>query len=89
MRVCDPREASLPDVGLLVMEDAETGQQLTVDTHDQAFRARFEEAARQREYSLATALRRASVDAFSMSTEDDLVRAIVRMATRRTRRRKH
>jgi uncharacterized protein (DUF58 family) len=89
VRVCDPREASLPDVGLLVMEDAETGQQVTVDTHDRAFRARFEEAARQREYALATSLRRASVDAFSMSTEDDLVRAIVRMATRRTRQRKH
>ena len=43
IRVHDPREATLPDVGPLVMADAETGEQLVVDTHDRAFRARFED----------------------------------------------
>jgi uncharacterized protein (DUF58 family) len=88
VRVRDPREASLPDVGLLVMEDAETGQQLVIDTHDGAFRARFEEAARQREADLAAAFQRAGVEAFPLSTDEDLVRALVRMATRRARRRR-
>src|SRR5262249_21751625 len=55
VRVQDPRERSLPDVGPLVMQDAETGQQLWVDTRDRRFRARFEEAARQRERELSTA----------------------------------
>jgi uncharacterized protein (DUF58 family) len=70
------------------MEDAETGEQLYVDTHDRKFRARFEEAARQREAALNEAFKHAGVDVMPLSTEDDLVRAIVRFATLRQQRRK-
>ena len=49
VRLWDPREVELPDVGPMIMEDAETGEQLYVDTHDKKFRARFKQAARQRE----------------------------------------
>jgi uncharacterized protein (DUF58 family) len=89
VRVHDPREVALPDVGPLVLQDAETGEQLRVDTRDRRFRARFEEAARDRERSLAIAFGRAGVDAQPLSTEDDLVAAIVAMAARRARRRRH
>jgi uncharacterized protein (DUF58 family) len=88
IRLWDPREASLPDVGIVLMEDAETGEQIVVDTHDKRFRQRYEEAARQREADLATAFKRAGVDALPLSTDDDLVRSIVRFATLRQRRRK-
>jgi uncharacterized protein (DUF58 family) len=88
IRLWDPREMQLPDAGLIVMEDAETGEQLVIDTHDRKFRQRFEEAARQREAELEQAFKRAGVDALSLSTEEDLVRAIVRFATLRQRRRK-
>ena len=88
VRLWDPREVSLPDVGPIVMEDAETGEQLYVDTHDRRFRARFEEAARQRQAALNEAFKHAGVDALSLSTEEDLVRAIVRFATLRQQRRK-
>lgn len=88
IRVWDPREVELPDVGVLVMEDAETGEQLHVDTHDRKFRQRFHEAALQREVALHEAFKRAGVDALSLSTEDDLVRAIVRFAQQRKQRRK-
>ena len=44
IRLVDPLERQLPDVGLLVMQDAETGEQLLVDTHGRGFRRRFEEA---------------------------------------------
>lgn len=88
IRLWDPREASLPDVGIVLMEDAETGEQMYVDTHDRRFRQRYEEAARKREADLATAFKRAGVDALPLSTEDDLVRSIVRFATLRQRRRK-
>jgi uncharacterized protein (DUF58 family) len=88
VRLLDPRELELPDVGAVVMEDAETGEQLYVDTHDAAFRRRFAEAARAREASIVEAFRRAGVDAASLSTDDDLVRAIVRMAMRRRRLRR-
>jgi uncharacterized protein (DUF58 family) len=88
VRVWDPREVELPDIGPIVMEDAETGEQLYVDTHDRKFRARFAEAARRREAALSEAFKHAGVDALSLSTEDDLVRAIVRFASIRQRRRK-
>jgi uncharacterized protein (DUF58 family) len=88
IRLWDPREAELPDVGPILMEDAETGEQMYVDTHDKRFRRRFQEAARRREAALGLAFKRAGVDALSLSTEDDLVRAIVRFAALRRQRRR-
>jgi uncharacterized protein (DUF58 family) len=88
IRLIDPREVELPDIGAVIMEDAETGEQLYVDTHDRSFRGRFAEGARVREAAVAEAFRRAGVDAISISTEDDLVRAIVYMAERRRHRRR-
>jgi uncharacterized protein (DUF58 family) len=87
VRLTDPREMELPDVGPIIMEDAETGEQLYVDTHDKKFRLRFEEAARRREALLNEAFKHAGVDFISLSTEEDLVRAIVRFATLRQQRR--
>jgi uncharacterized protein (DUF58 family) len=86
VRLFDRREVELPDVGPLVMEDAETGEQLYVDTHDKAFRRRFLEAGTRREATLSDAFKRSGVDAVSLSTDEDLVRAIVRMAALRQRR---
>ena len=88
IRIWDPREVELPDLGPLIMQDAETGEQLYVDTRDKGFRKRFYEAARRREAAQATAFKRAGVEALPLSTEDDLVRAIARFATRRKNRRK-
>jgi uncharacterized protein (DUF58 family) len=87
IRLWDPREVELPDFGPIIMEDAETGEQLYVDTHDRRFRQRFQEAARLREAALNDTFRRAGVDALTLSTEEDLVRAIVRFATLRQQRR--
>jgi uncharacterized protein (DUF58 family) len=87
VRLFDRREVELPDVGPLLMEDAETGQQLYVDTHDKGFRRRFREASERREATLRDAFRRSGVDAVALSTDDDLVHAIVRMASLRRRRR--
>jgi uncharacterized protein (DUF58 family) len=84
----DPREIELPDMGMIVMEDAETGEQMFVDTHDRKFRQRFEEVARQREAEMAQAFKRAGVAALALSTKEDLVQAIVRFATQRRRQRK-
>ena len=88
VRLFDGREVDLPDVGALIMEDAETGEQLYVDTHDKAFRRRFREAADRREATLSEAFKRSGVDSVSLSTDEDLVGAIVRMATLRQRRRR-
>jgi uncharacterized protein (DUF58 family) len=87
VRLFDRREMELPDVGPLIMEDAETGEQLYVDTHDKGFRRRFREAADLREATLSDAFRRSGVDAVSLSTDEDLVGAIIRMARLRHKRR--
>jgi len=88
VRLVDPRERELPDVGPVIVEDAETGEQLWVDTHDAGVRRRFAEAAARREAGLADAFGRAGIDACTLSTDDDLVAAIVRMAELRRRRRR-
>ena len=86
VRLYDPMERELPDIGMLVIQDAETGEQLFVDTHDRIFRRRFEAAARKRETELRAAFRAAGVDALELATDDDLVSAILRFADLRKRR---
>jgi uncharacterized protein (DUF58 family) len=88
IRLWDPREIELPDVGPIIMEDAETGEQLYVDTHDKKFRQRFQSAAQEREAGLNDAFKRAGITALSLSTEEDLVRAIVRFAALRKQQRR-
>ncbi len=87
VRLSDPRESQLPDVGPVILEDSETGERMYVDTRDRGFRQRFEAAAAERETTINGAFSRAGVDALSLSTDEDLVRAIVRMASLRKRRR--
>jgi uncharacterized protein (DUF58 family) len=84
LRVWDPLEATLPDAGVIVMQDSETGQQLLVDTSDPSLRKRFAALATEREERLRSGFRRAGVDAFAVSTEDDLVSALVRIASQRS-----
>jgi uncharacterized protein (DUF58 family) len=87
IRLWDPTEVELPDAGLIVVEDAETGEQLLVDTGDPHFRRRFYEIAQKREELLREKLKRAGVDLYSISTEENLVKAIIRIASLRKRRR--
>lgn len=86
VRLYDPLELELPDIGLLVMQDSETGEQLLVDTHDPGFRARFIDVARRRESELRSALQQAGVDALELSTGDDLVDALLRFTDLRKHR---
>jgi uncharacterized protein (DUF58 family) len=80
VRLHDPLEAELPDLGLVVVQDAETGEQLFVDTGDKRFRRRFADAARRREAELRGAFREAGVDAIELSTGDDLLDTVMRFA---------
>jgi len=86
VRLHDPLESHLPDLGMLVVQDAETGEQIFVDTNDRGFRRRFAAAAQRREEGLRAAFRDAGVDALELSTEDDLLDAIRRFADMRKRR---
>jgi uncharacterized protein (DUF58 family) len=86
VRLYDPLENELPDAGMLVLQDAETGEQLFVDTADRAFRRRFAAAAQKRETALRAAFRDAGIDALELSTEDDLIETVMRFADMRRRR---
>jgi uncharacterized protein (DUF58 family) len=86
VRVFDPLERILPALGLIVVQDAETGDQLLVDTGDRRFRKRFTAAAERYEETVLAALAGAGVDTFELSTTDDLVDSLVRFADLRRRR---
>ena len=86
VRLYDPLEMELPDLGLFVIQDAETGEQVFVDSHDRGFRKRFAAAAERREKELRGAFRQAGVDALELCTDDDLVDSILRFADLRKRR---
>jgi len=87
IRLTDPRERELPDIGFVIMTDSETGEALHIDTHDARFRKRFAEVVGKRERELGAAFRRANVDTLELSTEQDLVRTVVRFAATRKLRR--
>jgi len=86
VRLYDPLEMALPDLGLLILQDAESGEQIFVDTHDKGFRRRFAAAAERREAALRADFTQAGVDVLELSTEDDLVSALLRFADLRKQR---
>jgi len=86
VRLYDPLEMDLPDLGMIVMRDAETGEQLFVDTHHRGFRRRFAALARAREKQLLSAFQQAGVDTLELCTGDDLADAVLRFADLRKRR---
>ncbi|MDG4830994.1 DUF58 domain-containing protein [Solwaraspora sp. WMMD1047] len=87
LRVVDPAELDLPDLGLVLVEDAETGEQLLVDTSDPHLRQRLTAEVRAREATLAAAMSRAGVAAHRITTDHDLTRTLVDLARRSGRRR--
>jgi len=87
IRMWDPREVKIPNAGFIVVEDAESGEQLYVDTGDPEFHRRFHQIHSLREKALQENLRQVGISMFSFSTEEDLVRAIVRMAALRKKQR--
>jgi uncharacterized protein (DUF58 family) len=86
VRLFDPSETRLPELGLLRFQDAETGEQILVDTNDRGLRRRFMRAAQQEQEGLRATFARAGVDCLELSTEHDTVDAIVRFAQLRRQR---
>jgi uncharacterized protein (DUF58 family) len=87
IRVVDPMELDLPDLGMVLIEDAETGEQLLADTSDPLFRQRLRAEVDARELALDSSMRRAGVDSHDISTDQDLTQALVEMVRRSKRRR--
>ena len=80
IRIVDPVEQALPDLGLILVEDAETGEQLLADTGDPVFQRRLRAEVAERERAVEASMRRAGVTAHRLGTEEDLTQALVKMA---------
>lgn len=86
VRLRDPLEMAWPDTtGMLLVQDAESGEQLLVDGNDAAFRQRFAQHAQDREAALLDSLSQAGVDCLELNTDEALDQALLRFAQLRKR----
>ncbi len=86
LQIRDPREESLPDIGLLELQDAEAGQTLCLDTRDRSVRQRFEEEARRRQRNLEQILSRHGIDHIILKTDRSFVTPLLRFFQNRVKR---
>jgi len=86
LRVIDTADDELPDAGLVVVEDAETGEQLIVDSGDPLLRARLRAGVGERDARLAAGMRRAAVPLHRIDTSADLARALIGVVASTRRR---
>ena len=86
VRLFDPAEVSLPNAGLVLLQDSETSEQLLLDTANQRFRTLYAQAVEKREQQLADFFAYAGVDALELSTDEDLASALIRFSELRKRR---
>ena len=87
LRVIDAADDELPDAGLIVVEDAETGEQLVIDSGDPLLRARVRAGAGERDARLAAGMRRAAVPLHRIDTSADLATALIEVVASTRRRR--
>ena len=83
IRLTDPLEHHLPDLGFMTFQDAESGEQIFVDTHDKGFRQRFAAAAVERDEALRAIFEKAGVDVVELGTDDEVMDAMIRFAAMR------
>jgi uncharacterized protein (DUF58 family) len=87
VEVRDPRDAELPDVGLLTLVDPETGRRLEVQSARAKVRERFARAAAEQRVGIAAAVRRAGAAHLVLSTDRDWMRDVIAFVAQRRRRR--
>ncbi len=87
VQVADPREKELPNVGVLALEDAETGEIIELDTADAAVRTRFNQLALDRAKRMVSDFRSEGVDTLELKTDAPYMAALQRFFKTRERRR--
>jgi uncharacterized protein (DUF58 family) len=86
LHIQDERENVLPNIGIITLEDAETGDQIEIDTADRTTRARFVDLAGERHADLTRTLRRNNIDAIALRTGEDYLPALRSFFKQRERR---
>lgn len=89
VRISDPRESSLPDVGLIELEDAETGERVLVDTRRRKIRDAFASTGRGEQESLSGLLRSMGVESLEVSTDRPYMKDLLGFFRRREQRTRH
>ena len=89
VRISDPRESALPDVGLIELEDAETGERIVVDTRRRHIRDTFAKRGQAEQDALTNLLRSIGTDALEVSTDRPYMNDVLSFFRRRERRMKH
>ena len=89
IQISDPREKELPEIGLMEVEDAETGKTSVIDTSDGAFAAEFKKKAAEKEERTKTIFKKASVDSVVLSTGKPYIVPLVQFFKLRERRQAH
>ena len=87
LRVIDTADDELPDAGLVVVEDAETGEQLVIDSGDPLLRARLRAGVEERDARLAAGMRRTGVPIHRIDTDADLAITLIEVVASTKRRR--
>jgi uncharacterized protein (DUF58 family) len=87
LRVVDGADDALPEAGLIVVEDAETGEQVLLDSADPLFRARFRDGVEERDAELGSGMRRARVPLHRVDTSSDLIETLLAVIVETERRR--
>jgi len=88
MPVSDPLEAALPDAGIVVFEDAETGEQIEINTSDASVRAAYGHLVVRRREEWERAFRRKRIDSIALNTNEDYLPALREFFRVRERRRR-
>ena len=70
LRIIDKRELEIPDIGLIELEDEETGEQILVDTSDETFRKRYRDQMKAHEEQLMHSLRKTKIDMVPILTDE-------------------
>ena len=83
VRVTDPREAEMPDVGIVELRDAETGRKVWVDTSSSRVREHYASVWRERSETIAATLRRNRIDTAEVSTDGDYVTELIKLFKQR------
>src|SRR2546423_6468714 len=86
IQIQDEREQVLPNVGIITLEDAETGEQIEINTADRSTRTRFSGLVDEREHELVRMLRRNNIDAIALQTGRDYLPQLRSFFTQRERR---
>ena len=85
--MCDPAESQLPDVGLVELEDPESGELALVDTSDSSVRAAFAECSRRKTEDLKKFFAKSSIDTLDLSTDRPYIDEVRALFKRRANKR--